>query len=79
MDKSRRPTMVIITLFGAAIATSMVAAAASSSTALQNQAIAQQENEAIYRIQETAMSTAAPVAHTGNLPHAVVFALPYKR
>jgi hypothetical protein len=55
--------MVIITLFKAAIATSIVAGAASSSTALQNQAIAQQENEAIYGIQETAMSTAAPVAH----------------
>jgi hypothetical protein len=55
MDKAKRPTMVIITLFKAAIATSIVAGAASSSTALQNQAIAQQENEAIYGIQETAM------------------------
>jgi hypothetical protein len=36
------------------------------------------EDETIYRIQETAMSTAAPVAHTGNLPHAVVFALPIR-
>src|SRR5215210_5975784 len=78
MDKARRPTIVIITLFAAAIATSIVAAAASSSTALQNQAIAQQENEVIYRIQETALSTAAPVAHTGNLPHAVVFAVPVR-
>jgi hypothetical protein len=39
---------------------------------------AQQPNQATtnYRIQETRMSTAAPVAHTGNLPHAGVFALP---
>jgi hypothetical protein len=76
MDKARRPTMVIITLFASALATSIVAVA--SRTALQNQAIAQLENETIYRIQETAMSTAAPVAHTGNLPHAVVFALPIR-
>ncbi len=68
--------MVIITLFASALATSIVAVA--SRTALQNQAIAQLENETIYRIQETAMSTAAPVAHTGNLPHAVVFALPIR-
>ncbi|MGI0019683.1 MAG: hypothetical protein ACREAY_04360 [Nitrososphaera sp.] len=41
-----------------------------------NNATAQQASQTTYRIQETKMSTAAPVAHTGNLPHAVVFALP---
>jgi hypothetical protein len=46
---------------------------------MQDQATARQHNEVIYRIQETAMSTAAAsMAHTGNLPHAVVFALPIK-
>lgn len=33
----------------------------------------------VIMIQETAMLTAAaPVAHTGNLPHAVVFGLPIR-
>jgi len=41
-------------------------------------AVAQQQNEEFIRIQETTMSSAAPVAHTGNLPHAVVFALPLR-
>jgi hypothetical protein len=76
MGKARGPTVIMITLFAAALATSIVAAA--SSTEPQNEAIAQQQNEAIYRIQNTAMSMAAPVAHTGNLPHAVVFALPIR-
>jgi hypothetical protein len=50
----------------------------SASVALlySNSAIAQQPSQTTYRIQETKMSTVAPVAHTGNLPHAVVFALP---
>ena len=52
--------------------------AAASNIGMQNQATAQQQSEEIYRIQETAMSSAAPVAHTGNLPHAVVFALPIR-
>jgi hypothetical protein len=41
-----------------------------------NSATAQQPSQTTYRIQETKMSTVAPVAHTGNLSHAVVFALP---
>ncbi len=45
---------------------------------MQSQATVQQQSEEIYRIQETAMSSAAPVAHTGNLSHAVVFALPIR-
>jgi hypothetical protein len=49
-----------------------------SNIGMQSQATAQQQSEETYRIQETAMSRAAPVAHTGNLPHAVVFALPIR-
>ena len=47
---------------------------------MENQGTGQQHNQVIYRIQETAMLTAAaaPVAHTGNLPHAVVFGLPIR-
>jgi hypothetical protein len=49
-----------------------------SNIGMQSQATAQQQREETYRIQETTMSRAAPVAHTGNLPHAVVFALPIR-
>jgi lipopolysaccharide export system protein LptC len=74
--KARRSRIAIVTLFAAAIAISI--STVLSNIQPQEQAIAQQEDETIYRIQETAMSTAAPVAHTGNLPHAVVFALPIR-
>jgi hypothetical protein len=80
VDKARASTMVtrtalLIILLAAGLAFSIGAAA--SNIGMQSQATAQQ-NEEIYRIQETAMSSAAPVAHTGNLPHAVVFALPIR-
>jgi hypothetical protein len=78
MNKVRGSTMLItIILLAAGLAFSIGAAA--SNIGMQSQATAQkQPNEEIYRIQETAMSRAAPVAHTGNLPHAVVFALPIR-
>jgi hypothetical protein len=80
VDKARASTMVTTTtttiLLAAGLAFSIGAAA--SNIGMQNQATAQQQSEEIYRIQETAMSSAAPVAHTGNLPHAVVFALPIR-
>jgi hypothetical protein len=63
--------MVIALLAVALTATVVAAVVSSSATALQ-------QNQVIYRIQETKMSSAAPVAHTGNLPHAVVFALPLR-
>lgn len=65
-----------VTLLTAAL----VAVVASAGTALLqgNSAIAQQPSQVTIRVQETVMSTAAPVAHTGNLPHAVVFALPIR-
>jgi hypothetical protein len=69
--------LITIILLAAGVAFS-IAAAASSNIGMQSQATAQQPNDEIYRIQETAMSSAAPVAHTGNLPHAVVFALPIR-
>ena len=65
----------IIILLAAVLAFSIGAA---SNVGMQSHATAQQQSEEIYRIQETAMSSAAPVAHTGNLPHAVVFALPIR-
>jgi hypothetical protein len=70
VDKARASTLII--LFAAGLAFS-IGAAASTNIGMQSQATAQQQSEEIYRIQETAMSSAAPVAHTGNLPHAVVF------
>ena len=80
MDKARASTMAItlIALFAAGLAFSIGVATASSNIGTQSQVTAQQQSEEIYRIQETAMSSAAPVAHTGNLPHAVVFALPIR-
>src|SRR5918994_2899669 len=80
MNRARGSTTVItITiLLAAGLALSIAAAAAASNIGMQSQATAQQQNDEIYRIQETAMSRAAPVAHTGNLPHAVVFALPIR-
>jgi hypothetical protein len=71
MEETRRPKMVIA-LLAVALAATIIAAIVS------NNATAQQQNHVIYRIQETRMSSAAPVAHTGNLPHAVVFALPLR-
>ena len=68
-------TTSLLILLAAGLAFSIGAA---SNIGMQSQATAQQQNEEIYRIQETAMSRAAPVAHTGNLPHAVVFALPIR-
>lgn len=69
-------TTTAIILLAAGLAFSIGAAA--SNIVMQNQATAQQQSEETYRIQKTAMSSAAPVAHTGNLPHAVVFALPIR-
>lgn len=63
---------MVIVLLAIALAATVIAAIVS------NTATAQQQNQVIYRIQETRMSAAAPVAHTGNLPHAVVFALPLR-
>ena len=68
-------TTTIIIILAAGLVSSIGAA---SNVGMQSQATAQQQSEEIYRIQETAMSSAAPVAHTGNLPHAVVFALPIR-
>ncbi|HVD20877.1 MAG TPA: hypothetical protein VNB95_02940 [Nitrososphaera sp.] len=77
MNKARGSTMVIITTLVAAGLAFLIVAAASS-IEMERQVAAQQQDDEIYRIQETTMSTAAPVAHTGNLPHAVVFALPIR-
>lgn len=80
MDRTRVSTIVITTiiiLFAAGLALS-IGASSSSYIGMHSQETAQQQSEEIYRIQETAMSSAAPVAHTGNLPHAVVFALPIR-
>jgi hypothetical protein len=68
VDKARASTMVtrttsLLILLAAGLAFSIGAAA--SNIGMQSQATAQQQNEEIYRIQETAMSSAAPVAHTG--------------
>jgi hypothetical protein len=69
-------TKSLLILLAAGLALSIGAA---SNIGMQIQATAQQQqNEEVYRIQETAMSSAAPIAHTGNLPHAVVFALPIR-
>jgi hypothetical protein len=86
LDKAIASTMVttttLVILFAAELAFSIGAAVSSSSSSnigMQSQATGQeQQSEEIYRIQETAMSSAAPVEHTGNLPHAVVFALPIR-
>src|ERR687891_688608 len=78
MNKARGSTMVIITTLVTAGLAFLIAATASN-VGMENQVAAQQQqDDEIYRIQETAISTAAPVAHTGNLPHAVVFALPIR-
>jgi hypothetical protein len=58
-----------------AAALAFLIATTASNIGMESQVAAQQQDDEIYRIQETAMLTAAPVAHTGNLPHAVVFAL----
>jgi hypothetical protein len=63
---------MVIAILAAALAATVITAVASSGAA------AQQNSQVIYRMQETRMSSAAPVAHTGNLPHAVVFALPLR-
>jgi hypothetical protein len=63
---------MVIIILAIMLAATMVA------VIIQNSATAQQQNQVIYRIQDTKMSSAAPVAHTGNLPHAVVFALPLR-
>jgi hypothetical protein len=82
MENSQTTSTIVITILTAALVAAVVVVAAISTAAQNNNnsAIAQQQgqNQAIYRIQETAMSTAAPVAHTGNLPHAVVFTLPIR-
>ena len=79
MDRTRVSTIVttILILFVAGLALS-IGSSSSSDIGMPSQETAQQQSEEIYRIQETAMSSAAPVAHTGNLPHAVVFALPIR-
>ncbi len=78
MDPARTSTkvMLIIAVSATALVFSITITTLNATT--QNRATAQQENEENYRIQKTAMSAAAPVAHTGNLPHAVVFALPIR-
>src|SRR5918992_5868228 len=77
MDEFRGSTR-IITMILLAIGIALSIASAVSSIGMKTLAIAQQQNEEIIRIQETAESSSAPVAHTGNLPHAVVFALPIR-
>ena len=77
MDKFVGSTR-IMTIILLAIGIAFSIASAVFELGLKTQAIAQQQNEEIIRTQETAMSMAAPVAHTGNLPHAVVFALPIR-
>ena len=77
MDKFVGSTR-IMTIILLAIGIAFSIASAVFELGLKTQAIAQQQNEEIIRTQETAMSRAAPVAHTGNLPHAVVFALPIR-
>ena len=77
MDEFKGSTR-IITVILLAIGIALSIASAVSSIGMKTQAIAQQQDEEIIRIQETAESSAAPVAHTGNLPHAVVFALPIR-
>jgi hypothetical protein len=79
VDRTRVSTIVttVIILLVAGIALS-IGSSSSSDIGMPSQETGQQQSEEIYRIQETAMSSAAPVAHTGNLPHAVVFALPIR-
>lgn len=77
MNKARESTMVIITTLVADGLAFLIAATALN-IGMESQVAAQQQDDEIYRMQETAMSAAAPVAHTGNLPHAVVFALPIR-
>ena len=77
MDEYRGSTR-IITIILLAIGIAFSIASAVPDLGMKTQAIAQQQNEEIIRIQETTESRAAPVAHTGNLPHAVVFALPIR-
>jgi hypothetical protein len=81
MENSQTTPTIVITILTAALVAAVVVAAISTAAQNNNSAIAQQqqeENQVTYRIQETAMSMAAPVAHTGNLPHAVVFTLPIR-
>jgi hypothetical protein len=54
--------ITIIILLAAGLAFSIGTA---SNIGMQIQATAQQQSEDIYRIQETAVSSAAPVAHKG--------------
>ena len=77
MDRDRASTTIIAMILLAAGLASSIAAAVSN-MAIKTEATAQQQTEEIIMVQETAMSRAAPVAHTGNLPHAVVFALPIR-
>jgi hypothetical protein len=60
MNKARGSTMVIMTTLVAAGLAFLIAATASS-IGMESQVAAQQQNDEIYRIQETAISTAAPV------------------
>src|ERR671914_502438 len=71
MDEFRGSTR-IITMILLAIGIALSIASAVSGIGMKTQAIAQQQNEEIIRLQETAESSAAPVAHTGNLPNAVI-------
>jgi hypothetical protein len=77
MDEFRGSTR-IITIILLAVGIALSIASAASGIGMKTQANAQQQNEEIIRVQETTESSAAPVAHTGNLPHAVVFALPIR-
>lgn len=71
METKRRLSLLVAVL-------AVALAAMLATTVFGNVATAQQASNVIYRVQETQMSAAAPVAHTGNLPHAVVFALPLR-
>ncbi len=66
---------MVIVLLAAALAATMITTIVINGG---NATAQQQQSQTIYRTQETKMSMAAPVAHTGNPPHAVVFALPLR-
>ena len=59
MNKAKGSTMVIITPLMAAGLAFLIAATASN-IGMESQVAAQQQDDEIYRIQETAMSTASP-------------------
>jgi hypothetical protein len=67
VDNARASTMVTITITIILLAAGLAFSIGTpSNIGMQSQATAQEQSEEIYRIQETAMSSAAPVAHTGE-------------